>query len=85
MNGSELERLMKRNANFIRGYSIGDTKRSIRLTPLNNGFGVKVGPTTEYSSYLEYGTRYMTAQPFIYPSFTVQKMKFINDLRRIVR
>lgn len=85
LNGSELDRGMKRNANFVKGYSVGDTKRSINLSIRDNGFTAKVAPTTNYSPYLEYGTRYMSAQPFVYPSFTVQKVKFLNDLTRVMR
>ncbi|MBN6890079.1 HK97 gp10 family phage protein [Cytobacillus horneckiae] len=85
LNGSELDRRMKRNAIFVKGYSIGDTKRSISLTMQDNGFTAKVAPTTNYSPFLEYGTRFMSAQPFVYPSFTVQKMKFLNDLTRVMK
>lgn len=85
LNGSELETGMKRNASFTRGYQTGTTKRSIGLGMLDGGFTAKVAPTTHYSLYLEVGTRFMSAQPFVRPSFLKQRVKFINDMKRLMR
>lgn len=89
LNGAELEKSMKRNAKFKGHYKngvfirpTGATRRSITLTI--NGLTARVTPTTEYASYLEYGTRFMAAQPFVRPSFEVQKQKFIDDLLRLM-
>lgn len=79
MNGAELQKNMQRLAAVDTGFM----KRSVTLTL--NGLSVKVTPTAEYSSYVEYGTRYMSAQPFVRPSFQTQKQKFIQDLQRIIR
>jgi|SRR5699024_2119482 len=85
LNGSELDRRMTRNANFKRGYQTGTTKRSIRMDLEDGGFTAKVGPTTQYSPYLELGTRFMDAQPFVRPSLYEQKNKFISDLKRLMK
>ncbi len=85
MNTVELENLAKRNAVFVKGYSKRTTKRSINMAIDDNGFTGTVKPSTEYSVYLEYGTRYMSAQPFMKPSFLVQKTKFINDMKRLMK
>lgn len=45
----------------------------------------RVVPTAEYAPYVEYGTRYMGAQPFIGPAFQTQSVKFLNDLRRLMK
>lgn len=58
-NGADLQRTMQRKADFKKGYQTGTTKRSIRLNIKDGGFTAEVEPTTEYSPYLEYGTRYM--------------------------
>lgn len=92
LNGSELQREMQRKAQFKghwRGNKFipptGATKRSIKYTSRDNGFTAKVGPQTEYSPYLEYGTRFMSAQPFVRPAFNKQKKKFIRDMKRIMK
>ena len=35
--------------------------------------------------YLEYGTRFMDAQPFVRPAFDEQKEKFKDDMQKLVR
>lgn len=84
-HGSELQKRMQGEADFTKGYQTGTTKRSIGVEMLNGGFAAKVGPETEYSPYLEYGTRFMDAQPFVKPAFDVQKDMFKKDLNKIVR
>lgn len=84
-NGGELNALMTRKADFKRGYQTGQTKRSIHRETEDGGFSVSVGPTTEYAPYLEYGTRYMDAQPFIYPSLEEQFAKFKSDMKKLVK
>lgn len=84
-HGSGLQKLMQTNADFKKGYQTGTTKRSIGLEIKDSGFTAEVGPETEYSGYLEYGTRFMEAQPFIKPSHQVQKEKFKRDMQKLVR
>lgn len=84
-NGSDLQSLMQEKADFKKGYQTGQTKRSIGLEVIDSGFTAEVGPETEYSPYLEYGTRFMEAQPFINPAFNVQKEKFKSDMDKLVR
>lgn len=83
-NGAELQRRMVRNAVFIRGYSTGQTRRSITTELENDGMTSITKPNTEYASYLEYGTRYMSAQPFVAPAFNEQKDIFKRDVERLV-
>lgn len=91
-HGSELQKVMQNNADFKKGYQTGTTKRSIGLKITNGGFNAEVAPgyaeaapETEYSPYLEYGTRFMEAQPFVKPSYYQQKDKFKRDLNKLVR
>ena len=84
-NGVDLQSLMTRNAVFVKGYSTGTTKRSIRSTFTDSNLTVTVEPTTHYSSYLEYGTRRMAPQPFVWPSFNVQKEIFKRDLKKLMK
>lgn len=84
-NGSQLQKEMQGKADFKKGYQTGTTKRSIGLEIKDGGFTAEAGPETEYSPYLEYGTRFMEAQPFVGPAFNIQKEKFKKDLNRLVR
>lgn len=84
-NTTELQSKMQRNAIFIKGYSTGATKRSIELSFENGGLTGLVEPTTEYAPYLEYGTRFMGAQPFVGISFHQQVKQFYNDMNNLVK
>lgn len=84
-NGSQLHKKMQVNADFTQGYQTGTTKRSIGLEIADGGFTANVGPETEYSPYLEYGTRFMDAQPFVKPSLDEQEKQFKSDLQKLVR
>ena len=85
VNGAELTKSMKDEAVFTHGYSHGDTRRSIELSITDGGLTATVKPTTAYSPYLEYGTRFMEAQPFVRPSYEKQKVKFLEDTKRLMR
>lgn len=84
-HGGQLENNMQRKADFKKGYQTGTTKRSIGLTITDAGLTAEVQPTTEYSPYLEYGTRFMEAQPFVRPAWDEQKQKFKRDMQKLVR
>jgi len=85
LNGSELEKKMKRNASFTKGYQTGETKRSIGLEIKDRGLTAEVKPTTHYAPYLEFGTRFMSSQSFVKPSFDAQENKFIKDMIRLMK
>ena len=84
-NGSEMQSKVQDNAEFSQGYQTGQTKRSIGLAIKDAGMTAEVEPTTHYSPYLEYGTRYMDAQPFVRPGHNAQKKKFKSDMQKLVR
>lgn len=84
-NGSDLQIKIQRNADFKKGYQTGATHGSIRLDIIDGGMTAESGPTTEYSPYLEYGTRFMSAQPFVNPALEEQKGKFKADMQKLVK
>lgn len=96
-NGAELQRKMVKNADFRGHYEwkpgvgkvkvspTGETKRSIGLEITDGGLTAESGPETEYAPYVEWGTRFMEAQPFIRPAFEKQKKEFQNDLKKLMR
>lgn len=83
-NGQQMQTKVQRNADFKKGYATGATKRSVELTIKNGELTAEVQPTTEYAPYVEWGTRYMEAQPFVLPGFVEQKEKFKKDMRKLV-
>lgn len=84
-NGSEMNEKIVKNADFNKGYQTGRTKGSVHLTITDAGLTAESGATTEYAEYLENGTRFMEAQPFVKPAFEEQKKIFERDLNKITR
>ena len=78
-NGAELQAQAIRNA----PYKTGNLMRSIGMQIKNGGKTAEVEAQAEYAPYLEYGTRFMEAQPYMKPAFNKQKVKFENDLANL--
>lgn len=86
-NGNQLNEKMKthmRNA-YTKGYSHGDTAGSVNTVITDGGMTAEIGPTTNYSMYVEYGTRFMQAEPAVRPAFDEQVPVFKSDMDRLVR
>lgn len=81
VNGAQMQQKAQRNAPV----DTGNLKRSIGLELSDGGLTAKVTPTAEYAPYLEYGTRFMEARPFIGPAFDEQKEQFKRDMDKLVR
>lgn len=86
-NGDRLNRTMKENTHsaFVKGYSHGDTAGSINTEITDGGMTARVGPTTEYAPYVEWGTRFMSAEPFVGPAFLKIRAQFIADMQRLMK
>lgn len=80
-NGSELQKKAQKNAPV----DTGTLQRSITLEIRDSGKTAEVEPTVDYGAYVELGTRFMTAQPYLKPAFNEQKEKFKQDMRKLVR
>lgn len=63
----------------------GTLKRSIGLEIKDDGLTALSGPTAHYGEYVERGTRFMGAQPYMRPALNEVKGKFIADLRKLVK
>ena len=81
LNGSEMQKKAMRIAPVDTGFMEG----GIMLDLHDRGYTAVVVSTAEYSGYVEYGTRYNYAQPFIRPAFYEQEKKFIADMQRLMR
>lgn len=86
-NGDQLNSRMKRQTTqaFQRGYTQGDTAGSISTKIDDDGMTARVGPKTEYAPYVEYGTRFMNAEPFVRPAWEIQKEIFKKELEKVVK
>ncbi len=73
---------LARNAIRSTPVDTGFLKRSI--TPEVTGLVGRVRVGAEYGAYVELGTRFMAAQPYIAPNFMSQRIKFLNDLKRLM-
>lgn len=80
-NGAELEAGAKRKAPV----DTGTLKRSIGLELEDGGLTAVVEPTAEYAAYVEFGTRFMAAQPYLKPAWETQKEQFKKDLDKLVK
>ena len=84
-NGQELQEKIQGNADFKMGYQTGATKRSVGLEFQDSGMTAESGPETEYSPYVNFGTRFMDAQPFVTDAYNEQKERFKSDMQKLVR
>lgn len=82
-NGSQMQSKIQKNADFKMGYATGTTKRSVNLQIAANGLEASSEPQTEYAPYVEWGTRFMSAQPFVRIGFAEQKEKFKRDMQKL--
>lgn len=80
-NGAEMQAKAQRKAPIDTGH----LRRSVGLEMRDNGLTAESEATAEYAEYVEYGTRYMKAQPYMRPAFEEQKTKFRNDMKKLTR
>jgi HK97 gp10 family phage protein len=62
----------------------GRLKKEIRITPLMHRGNItfrRVESPTRYAKYVEFGTRYAAAQPYLRPALAAQYSKFVDNLR----
>lgn len=88
-NGADLQedaqKRMTKTVAYVKGYSKGTTRRSTTLSISDDGMTATVAPHTEYFSYVEYGTRYMEAEPTLNPAFQKIKQQFYKDVIGLVK
>lgn len=88
-NGADLQedaqKRMTKTVAYVKGYSKGTTRRSTTLSISDGGMTATVAPHTEYFSYVEYGTRFMEAEPTLNPAFQKIKQQFYKDVMDLVK
>ena len=71
----------------IKGYIGGSLRASIKAYKDKPKTWIIASNTTglaPYDKFVEFGTRFMKAQPFLYPSFFRQRGIFIKDLENLI-
>lgn len=76
---------MEQTAKIICPKRSGDLRRSIRLEIKDAGLTAEVAPHMNYAGYVEWGTRYMEAQPYIRPAYMQQSARFKDDLKKLMK
>ena len=89
---SEIGRVVKANTAELQQKEMrtvpvdtGFLKRSILLTMKDNGLTGVVEPTATYATFVEYGTRFMAAQPYVRPNYYEQVKQFMKEMERLVK
>ncbi len=80
-NGAE----MTRNAQRLAPVDTGRLAGSINLSIEDGGMTAVTRDGVDYGKYVDLGTRFMSAQPFMTPSHNLQAKKFKNDLDKLVK
>lgn len=91
-NGEELQSKAQEKAPVgtpestgIPEYIGGTLQRSIGVELRDGGMTAEVEPTAHYGAYVELGTRFMDARPYLKPAYDEQKKKFKKDMDKLVR
>lgn len=78
--GAKLKEVAINKAQFTKGYSTGATRRSITLQAGSDEAVVEA--LTNYSGYVEVGTRKMEAQPFMQPALEEVAPKMVEEMAK---
>lgn len=91
-NLNAVKTVVKKNGSLLHSKAMdkapvdtGTLKRGITLDIQDGGQTAVVESTVHYAGYVEYGTRFMNAQPYVGPSLNEVKGKFKSDLERLVK
>ena len=68
---------------FTKGYSQGDTARSTKATFEDGGLTGIVEPQTSYAAYVQFGTRFMDAEPFMTRPFMQAVTEFQEHIKEM--
>mgnify|MGYP001615464388 FL=1 len=63
----------------------GATKNSIQPTFQSGGLAARIGPSTSYAPFLEFGMHRRRARPFMVPALEQNRQPFIDAVRELVR
>lgn len=81
---SETQKRMTKSGAYSKGYSKGNTRRGTTLEITDGGMTAIVAPHSEYFPYVEYGTRFMEAEPTLSPAFKLVATSFMTDIKELM-
>ena len=90
-NGLTLQSNVVKNAGettFNKGYFTGNLKQDVAGNGFklsDGGLTAKVGTSVEYGPHLEFGTRYIEAEPFLKAPFEQIKNEFKADIDKLAK
>ncbi|HBG3197886.1 TPA: HK97-gp10 family putative phage morphogenesis protein [Staphylococcus aureus] len=78
-------KLAKENAERVmnKGYWTGNLWREIESAK-NRDLEYSITSNAGYSGFLEYGTRYMEAEPFMWPMYLRIQKELVKDLKELL-
>ena len=76
---------MQSTAHDICPRDTGTLADSITLEITDSGMTAEVAPHTNYAGYVEWGTRFMSAQPYIRPAYMQESKRFAEDLKKLCK
>lgn len=80
-HGSE----MQQTAQICVPVDTGFLKDSIELDLIDDGLTAVVEAYAEYAAYVEYGTRFMAAQPYIRPAYNQESVRFFESIGKLCK
>lgn len=90
-NGLALQGNVVKNAGeitFNKGYFTGNLKQGVADSGFklsDGGLTAKVGTSAEYGAYLEHGTRFMEAEPFLKVPFEQAEATFKSEIGKLMK
>ena len=81
LNTTEMHRKTSRRVPVDTGH----LRRSLTIDFSDGGLTGRVSTDVEYAMYVEYGTRFQSAQPFFRPSLYEQRIQFAKDMSRLLK
>ena len=63
----------------------GHLRRSLTIDFRDGGLTGRVSTNVEYAMYVEFGTRFQSAQPFFRPALYEQRPLFAKDMSRLLK
>lgn len=77
--------LLQMRAMYGAPVDTGTLKRSVSLKIEDKGLTAVITPTAHYAPYVEYGTRFMRAQPFLVPAFNMVVPNYKMAMNKVMK
>jgi HK97 gp10 family phage protein len=79
---AEMALLVETDAKLFAPVDTGRLRASIHSDIAANGLSARVSAGTSYAVFVEFGTRYQRAQPFLFPAYEKNRLAFVARLKQ---